>query len=145
MRLMEMIDDWEEDGPGIPDKPVPFDWNGRTIVWRNDLYAISVDDIHDARYVAVWAKDRKIGQLTTRGKQLPGYLAIDSAQLDKRHQGQRLGYLMYKHLLKYLSPRYRGISTYLPDQVNVKQVPRIWKSLGGYSPEGQSTHMVVDR
>ena len=37
---------------------------------------------------------------------------------------------MYKTLLNHIL--YDGIVSYLPDRINKKQIPSIYKSLGGY-------------
>lgn len=146
MDIRKIINILENTGNTLDQKP-PFEWNSKTIVWTNGTYAISVDDIDDARYVAVWTADNKCaGKLTTTGGTLRGeYLGISMASLDPKHRGKRLGYLMYLCLLKYLGTKWKGISTYLPDQVNTKQVPKIWNRLGAYNPDGNLDYLVVDK
>lgn len=140
--------EYDEDGPNhpFPDQSPPFVWQGKNIQWCDGTYAIAVDDPHDATYVSVWTEDNRcIGRLTTRGRVLSNHLSIGTSELDKRHRGRKIGYLMYQTLLSCLSPKWKGIATYLPDQVNVRQVPAIWKKLGGYSPAGNGDFLVSDK
>lgn len=146
MDIRQIINILEDTGNAL-DQKTPFEWNSKTIVWTNGAYAISVDDMDDARYVAVWTADNKcVGKLTTTGGTLRGeYLGIGGVSLAPKHRGQRLGYLMYLCLLKYLGTKWKGISTYLPNQVNKKQVPKIWNRLGAYNPDGNLDYLVVDK
>lgn len=72
------------------------------------------------------------------------YLHVGEVKLQKKHQGQGLGLMMYRVLLQDLPVKWKGICSYLGRRGNDKQVPRIWARLGGrLYPE--SRFMVVDR
>lgn len=112
-------------------------------------YAIVVDDTIDARIVTVFDENgKKAGFLNTRrtpdavGRD---YLSVNLAELDRGHRGKGLGAAMFRALLAHLGPRWKGISSYLPDQVNTTSVPAIWKRLGGHLHPDASDYIIVDR
>lgn len=110
-----------------------MEWNGKNVVWSNGEYFIALDSEKDPSYVTLWTHDNKrVGFLSTRSH--PGkrdYVGISSVSVDPKHRGKRLGKQMYRVLLQFLPKHFKGISSYLPDRYNRRQVPRIWKSLGG--------------
>lgn len=121
-------------------------WRGKNVVATIGEYRIAVDDPHDANFVSVWTEDNKrVGALSTRRTpDLVGreYLGISRAEIDPKHRGKRLGIAMYRALIDHLGPNWKGISSYLPDQANKKQVPKIWKRLNGVRKDD---HIVVNR
>ena len=52
---------------------------------------------------------------------------------------------MYFVLMQYMSPRWKGIKSYLPERYNKKRVPNIWRRLQGYKLPGEEDWMVADR
>lgn len=125
------------------------DWNGKQIVAQKNGYRIAVDDLDDASYVTAWSEDnKKVGSISTRrtpdaiGKD---YLSISLAEVDPKHRKKGIAGAMFKALLAHLAPRWKGISSYLPDQVDKKAIPTIWKRLGGRLHSDNADFIVVDR
>lgn len=121
-------------------------WKGKNVVAQMGDYRLAVDDPIDATFVSVWTDDNKmVGSLQTRrtpdavGRE---YLGISRVEIDRKHQGNRLGFMMYKVLLNHLGGQWKGVASYLPDQANKKQVPKIWKRLGGTVKDD---HIVVNK
>lgn len=121
-------------------------WNGKHVVQQIGQYRIAVDARGLATYVTVWTEDNKrIGSLSTRSGHLKGYLGIGLAELNRSHRGKGLGLAMYRALLANLDPRWQGIVSYLPDRSNRKQVPKIYRRLGGFVPKGNEDYMIIPR
>lgn len=121
-------------------------WNDKNVASTVGDYRIVVDEPNDTTYVTVWTSDNKrVGELATRrtpdeiGR---NYLGISHVEVLPAHRGYGLGLAMYNALLDNLPPKWKGIASYLPDQANQKQIPQIWKRLGG---EIIDDHTVVDR
>ena len=108
--------------------------SGLNIVYDLGEAVITVDDLSDATYAAVYVKKHgrivKVGQLTTRGRYSFGretYLAIGSASVDAPYRKSGYGGYLYKALLTHTS--LAGLASYLPDQVNKRAVPAIYQRL----------------
>jgi predicted GNAT family acetyltransferase len=118
-------------------QPIRTDEHGRNIVWENGDYEISFS--HGSRrhyYIALWDKStgKKVGELyaSLENKDVPdGYLSVDNVKIDKKHRGKGLSKEMYQAVIDFSDEAVKGISSYLPDRINEKQVPRIWNRLGG--------------
>ena len=122
-------------------------WNGKHVVAQIGEYRIAVDQPGNAGYVTAWSPDNKvIGTLSTRGGHLKDeYLGIGLANLDKKYRGRGLGLAMYRALLSNLAPKWKGIASYLPDRSNRKQIPKIYRRLGGFIPKGWEDYMIIPR
>jgi RNA:NAD 2'-phosphotransferase (TPT1/KptA family) len=125
-------------------------WEGKNVVGYARGYRIAVDDPGDAAYVTAWTEDnRKVGVLATRNEPassaLQEYLGVAKVEVDKKHRGSGIAFAMYRALLAYMGPRYKGIKSYLPDRANKRQVPKIWKRLGGYVWPDNEDWMVAER
>jgi GNAT superfamily N-acetyltransferase len=122
--------------------PIRVDKHGKFIVWENDDYFIAVDDENDARYITAWYKsdsgsDKKIGVLDAWKTNLSSsfideedagsYLSIRSIDIDSKHRGRGIGKQMYIELLKWSDDNVKGIFSYLPNRVNNKQIPSIYR------------------
>lgn len=106
---------------------------GKAITYDDGNYKIAIsDDINPTR-ISLWENNKNIGNLYTGGiLKLDDLklIKISSIEIDKKHRGNGLSKLMYKTLLKHIL--YDGIVSYLPDRINKKQIPSIYKSLGGH-------------
>ncbi len=122
-------------------------WNGKSSVWTNGQYHIVVDTPGNAKYISVWTQDNtRVGYLETRT--IPGYkdwLAIGDVGLLKDHRGKRLGIQMYRVLIQEMAPKYKGIAGYLPDTINKREVPAIYRRLGGKLDPENADVMLVPR
>jgi hypothetical protein len=124
-------------------------WHGKNVVAHRHEYRIAVDRLNNATHVSAWTPDNKrIGMLSTRttsdnvGKD---YLSISRVEVDTKHRKKGIGLAMYKALLCNLSPDWKGIGSYLPDQANRRQVPKIWKRIGGHIHPNNSDHVIANR
>jgi hypothetical protein len=112
-------------------------------------YFITVDDKSDATYVALWKQKsgpfettKRVGELdfskVENLKTGDKYLKVEDAFINKvdRHLG--FGKKMYQIAMEYSHPTITSIRSYLPDRLNKKQIPSIYKSLGGYEDEDWS-------
>jgi ribosomal protein S18 acetylase RimI-like enzyme len=130
----------------IEPEPSETTWNGKHVVQQIGQYRIAVDTRGRATYVTVWTENNKrVGSLSTRGNHLNHYLGIGMADLEKPHRGKGLGLAMYRALLANLDPRWLGIASYLPDRSNLKQVPAIYRRLGGHILKGNTDYMIIPR
>lgn len=122
-------------------------WKEKTVVDDFNGYRIVVDRPGHATHVTAWDKEgKKVGTLATVGRyERTGYLNVDYVSVDAYHRGNGLAKKMYLTLLANLSPDYKGISSYLPDVRNKKQVPAIWKSLGAKVLKDNEDLLVVDK
>ena len=134
MRLLKLL--LKELNKGDRDV-LKVDEHGKHIVYIDTNYYIVVDDPDDARYVTLWNKvnDKwiKVGYLSGSHSNNPTkeregtYLKIGSIEIDKKHRSKGYGTKMYKALFKYCHKKIKGIYSYLPDRVNKKQIPNIYK------------------
>jgi len=125
---------------------IRVDQHGKNIVFEKDGYSIAVDDPNNAKYISLWKDNKKIGDMTLgngRTSDTKGYAAIEKVNIDKKYQGQGLGKELYKTALKYIGDKYKGIGGENEQRSNNKQVPSIYKSLGG--KQFESGDFVIDK
>lgn len=124
------------------------DENENHIVFESADRRISVNQPGNANTVVLWVKQnvkgkdhwRKAGSLYTevKTKKLPGeiemknYISISSIEIDKECRGEGLGKKMYQILIDHAPEDIAGIISYTPNRSNKKQVPAIYRALGGY-------------
>lgn len=116
------------------------DEHGKLITYDDGTYRIAVDDDTDAQYITLWynTKDKwtKVGYLDAWKSKMSfkdregTYLSIRSIEIDKKHQGKGFGRKLYQTLFKYKSGDVKGIYSYLPNRVNKRQIPKLYKSFG---------------
>lgn len=125
------------------------DEHGKHIVWDSEPYCIVVDDPSDATYITLWYYHDKLngkrfgmsrvgylslsGSLKVEGKT---WRKISAVEIKPAHRGNRFGIQLYKQALRFISPEYAGLVSYLPDQANNVQPPKIHRRLGGYVVDG---------
>ena len=127
-------------------RPYTEDDHGKAIVYDNGEYKISVNDPHDASFIALWHSGKKVGSMylgNGRTSDTKGYATVRSVDIDKKHQGNGMGKKLYDVALNYSHEKYKGISSEQPDRVNKKQVPAILRRMGGKSHE--SGDITIDR
>jgi len=122
-----------------------IDEHGKNIVFDNGDFKIAVDDVTDARYITFWCKEIVKGKeyFAKRGyldawksemkfKDRDGlYLSIRSIEIEKKYRGRGYGAKMYKALATFCHKDIKGIYSYLPNRVNKKQIPYLYKKMGG--------------
>jgi len=117
-------------------KPLFVDEHGKNIIYDNgDGIMIAVDDIEDAHYITLWDMNKtgskKVGFLGITSSKMffkgKTYNNLDSVEIDRQYRGRGYGYMLYKTALKFLNNNSDGIVSYLPDRVNKKEVPSIYK------------------
>ena len=117
--------------------------HGRNIVWKRDDIEITVDSIDDAKYIALWDLNavgrNKVGFLILSNIRIykgEEYRKLDTVEIEPKYRNSGYGLLLYKVALKYLKANIDGIFSYLPDRVNKKEVPRIYKKLNSWNDGG---------
>ena len=118
------------------------DEHGKLIVWEDGDHAVSVNSVHDARYVAAWRNGRKIGEMTTRALPGPRWLWIGSVEVDAAERKRGLGTKLYQALITFNGSDFLGVASYAPDQANKRAVPRIYAKLGAWV-EGAGDYFFV--
>jgi len=115
-------------------KLIKQDEHGKNIVYESGDYYIAVDSIDNCKYVTLWYKDKKVGYLLlTEGRtsDTRGYLTVYNVQIDPKHRNKGFGKKLYEIALQFISKQYKGIGGENEQRSNKKQVPSIYKSLGG--------------
>lgn len=133
-------------------RPYTDDGN-KYIVQQKGDYKIVVDNPEDATHITLWRNvevkgrkyDKKVGTLSlSKGVVSPdGFLKVNSIEIDKSERGQGFGTEMYRVAMKYAKEGIKGIKSYTPDRINKKQVPSIYKRLGG-TQEGDYQTIPID-
>jgi hypothetical protein len=115
----------------------PFTDDGnKLVVYQTKGYKIAVDNINNARYITLWFVnslfdlDVKVGHLALH-KTEDNFLKVQEIDIHKQHRGKGFSTLMYLMALKYSAENIKGIKSYLPDRVNKRQIPKIYKKLNG--------------
>ncbi len=115
------------------------DGDGRNFVGEKNGYRIAVDSIRNATYVTAWKDGKKIGSLNAReisGGKTKDWLRMDYIEIkDHSDRDKGVGTLMYLALLKYMRLDLKGLASYLTDRQNKKQIPVIYKKLGGWEDD----------
>ena len=128
------------------DRSFTKDQHGKNIVYDDGEYSISVNNPNNAEYIALWHSGKKVGNMYLghgRTSDTKGYATVRSIDIDKKHRGQHMGKKMYEVALEYVHEKYKGIGSEQPDRVNKKQVPAIFRRLGGTFH--QSGDITVDK
>ena len=122
-------------------------WHGKYVVAVINTLRIVVDNPSGATNVSVWTdKNNKVGNLSTRVMPIePDYLSIAKVSLNEKYRGRKIGLAMFQALLKHLGPNWKGISSYLPDQYNTNQMPKIWNRLGAKVSAETPDMIIVDK
>ncbi len=106
---------------------------GKSIVWERDEFKIAVSDLINPTRISLWVNDKNIGNLylSTIPYKIENrkYYKISSIEIDKKWRGMGLSTELYKVALDHITAD--GIVSYLPDRINKKQIPKIYKRLGG--------------
>lgn len=123
------------------------DWKSRfNVAFDRGDTIVSVNDLERCTYVAVMQNGKPVGKLTTRGTVKLGgksYTLIGLAELDRKVRGQGIGLLMYRALLGHIQTD--GLASYLPDRSNKRQVPAIYRRLGGFIAEPEVDYAIIPK
>ena len=125
---------------------VPFtDKYGKLILWKRGDTMIASDGY--GTYFTVWdGPTKKIGSLELRSSRDPetkGYLQVQTVEILPKYRGLGLGTQLYKVALQNISSEYKGIASENVQRSNKKQVPKIYKRLGG--KELPSGNILLDK
>lgn len=115
-----------------------IDKYGKCIVYDDGEYQISVDDENNATYIVLYHKEYikgeekmiKCGYLSAsinRYNPFKNYLSINSIEIDPKHRNLGYGTKMYQALIDFSSENIKGIYSYLPNRINKKQIPKMYK------------------
>jgi len=108
----------------------------KNVVYSTKDYKIAVDNVNNARYITLWfvnslfELDVKVGSLALY-KTEDDFLKVQEIDIQKSHRGKGMATKMYLMALKYSADNIKGIKSYLPDRVNKRQIPKIYKRLNG--------------
>ncbi|MDR1373182.1 MAG: hypothetical protein LBJ17_08750, partial [Dysgonamonadaceae bacterium] len=125
-------------------KVLRTDENGRNIVWENDDYFVATSNPgreSNAPYTTLWDKKtgKKVGfmRVSYNNYGAPdGFLSVDNVEIEKQHRGKGLAKELYRAAIDFSGEKVKGLSSYLPNRINKKQVPHIWEKLGGVMEDG---------
>jgi predicted GNAT family N-acyltransferase len=121
------------------DSKYPYTWNEKNIIWDNGLFFIAVNNTSNPTYFTIWTdENKKIGVLALSPitKKQEKWMKVDTVDIDSKYRGNGLGVEVYRQALNVLPDDVKGIYSYLPNRSNTKQVPKIYKKLGGYVKDG---------
>ena len=95
------------------------------------LFAITVNNPVNPSCVTLFLEGKAVARLlshemTRKGEQ---WMRIEGIEIPTKYRGRGFGKQMYRVLLDHIKTK--GIASYLPDRTNKKQVPKIYKALGG--------------
>jgi hypothetical protein len=122
------------------------DEHGKNIVFERDGYSIAVNSVDDVSRISLWENGKNVGNLNLvagRSSDLKGYKAISSIEINKANRGIGLATEMYRVALKYIGEKYKGIGGENEQRSNSKQIPAIYKRLGGI--QHQSGDFTIDK
>lgn len=122
------------------------DEHGKNIVWEQGSYAIAVDNPQDVGYVSLWHEGKRVGAMSLGRGRTSGtrdYKTVASVEVEKGHRGRGLGKQMYRVALEFVGEQYRGIGGEHEQRSNSRQVPAIYRALGGR--ELDSGDLIIDR
>lgn len=125
---------------------IRIDEYGKSIVWENGEFYISVNDVTNATFIALWRSGKKIGEMYLgegRNRLTKDYATVRNVEIIPKYRGYGLGLEMYRAALQYVSPKFKGIGGENEQRSNNKQVPAIYRKLGGRRLEDGS--WVIDR
>lgn len=110
------------------------DEHGKQIVWERGDYSIAVDSLQDASFITLWCQAKRVGAMSLgagRSYDTNGYATVCSVEIHAKHRGKGLGKALYEVALTFASDRYLGIGGENEQRSNNRQVPAIYRSLGG--------------
>jgi len=132
----------------------PIDKHGKNVVYDDGYLLITVNDVNDAKYIALWDMEKEDGRkkvgflifgdlISYNGGR---YRRVDSIEIDDnyRYRGKGYGLKLYQYGLKYLRKDINGIFSYIPDRRNEKQIPSIYKKLNVIKSDNDD-YIYVDR
>jgi len=135
------------------------DENGNNIVFEKGDYRISINNPNNATLSTLWHKETVKGKdyWAKRGvlranvadrrfygdKDFLDYLKISEVEIEKEHRGQKLGYQLYKAVIDFRGDNIVGMFSYTPSRINKKEVPSIWKRLGGKEAIGEADYQLI--
>ena len=134
---MKIVDLFEE-------SKYPYTWNEKNIIWDNTMFFIAVNSLNNPTYFTLWTdENKKIGVLSLSliTKPQTKWMKVDTVDIDSNYRGEGLGVELYRQALKVLPNEVDGIYSYLPNRSNTKQVPAIYKKLGGYIEDGDHAYL----
>lgn len=110
------------------------DEHGKHIIYDDGRYKVSMNNENDPHYFIVWYDDKKVGELylKTSYKKINNeeWFSVESIEVNPKHRKIGLGKLLYKLALENINKKYSGIVSYLPDRVNKKAIPKLYKKFG---------------
>jgi GNAT superfamily N-acetyltransferase len=131
---------------GAPRGVLRVDEHGKKIVWERGDYSIAVDSLQDVGYVSLWHEGKRVGAMSLGRGRTSGtrdYKTVSAVEVDKGHRGRGLGKQLYRVALEFVGEQYRGIGGEHEQRSNSRQVPAIYRALGGR--ELESGDLIIDR
>lgn len=129
----------------------PCEIHGKKVLWSNGDYFIASGNAANT-YLTLWtANNVRVGMMDTTliNKIHPvtriaeSRAKVSSIHIEPKHRGRNLGQALYKTLLQWLPAEVSGIYSYLPDRINKKQIPAIYRKFDGYVVD--MDHCYIDR
>jgi len=104
---------------------------GKIIIWDNSIYSISVNDISDATFIALWYDGKRVGALELVNTSLD-YIKVSNVSIQKKHRGMGLSRQLFRLALIFIDANKKGLCSYLPDRYNKKQIPKLYKRFNSF-------------
>lgn len=106
-----------------------------SIVWHKGNYTIKTKNFdQDSVALDLFDQEKRIGYIVAELND--GYADIKAAMINHDFKGKGFGKLLYQQLLSVLKPEIKGIRSEISNRLNNKEIPSIYKSMGGYEKDG---------
>lgn len=107
---------------------------GKHIIYDDGRYKVSMNNENNPHYFIAWYDNKKVGELYLKrsNKKFDNeeWFSVESVEVNPKHRKIGIARLLYKLALEHINEKYSGIVSYLPDRVNKKAVPKLYKKLG---------------
>ena len=125
------------------------DEHGKIIIYDDGRYKVSMNDENNPHYFVVWHGNKKVGELYLKSthKKINNeeWFSVESVNVDLKHRKMGIAKLLYKLALEHINNKYSGVISYLPDRVNKKAIPKLYKRLGSEKIEDEPDYEFIRR
>ena len=125
---------------------------GNHMVYKKGDYKILVDEKESPKHITLWHEDdgkwKKVGALTVSVSErrfdsdsdFEKYYKVSEIEIKPQHRGKGFGKIMYDVLIEMRGDNIKGLYSYLPDRVNKREIPNIYKH---YKPKTEGDYQII--